>query len=310
MWTSIGTALAAVLGFAAAVLSLVVRVDGGTSARPAVGRPPLDRRWSELDSAEGLSPGSTFLAEDNVDDSTRAGLAAAWSSQGSRAHAASASAAQRSYELAILGAPPALVASASQEALDEIRAAKTCFALARGVQPKCDPTDRPGDVRRRVLPRARIAALSVVAAEALAGGVLAKGHSARVSAKLARRATDPAIRSALEEMGVAHARHSAATWAVIDWCVGEGGLPVVHALAHVARRLPNKARDVPPIAVEGGWERWGIAGGALENQELAKATLAIERRLAATYHASAFGLGASGPSLAMSPSASWRRISS
>jgi hypothetical protein len=70
----------------------------------------------------GFVPGSPQLAPP--------GLAQQWRENGRTEHASVASFARLTLDLMALGAPPALVASANHDALDEIRHTEACFGLA------------------------------------------------------------------------------------------------------------------------------------------------------------------------------------
>ncbi|MBX3229934.1 MAG: hypothetical protein KIT84_26130 [Labilithrix sp.] len=125
-------------------------------------------------------------------------------------------------------------------------------------------------------------------------------------AKVARRVIDPSLRGAIEAAASEAGRRAAHLACVLDRLVEEGGAAARQA-ARLALRLGARARrDLPADALEGGWERWGIAGRCLEEEASARAIAVVERRVGY----SDFGFGAPGPSFATSPSASWRRISS
>ncbi|MBX3199714.1 MAG: hypothetical protein KF894_16380 [Labilithrix sp.] len=234
-------------------------------------------------SAAGLSDGPTsrrwLLGDDGVDDATRSGLATAWQETARSAHRTVASSTRRALDLVTLSAPPELVASAHEDALDRIRRAKLCFALARGIDGR-GPLPGASTAPRRTLPASRAAALACLACEVAVESVLADGVSAIVNAKLARRTIDPSIRAALMEIAGAEARHASRAWEIVAWCVAEGGAPVAHALEATDLRPEPSSREVPRAALDGGWERWGIAGAALERREHRRMAQAVERRLA------------------------------
>src|SRR5690606_33504532 len=92
-----------------------LREDGKLVVAPSVARAD----WS------GISGEST-----EIDAATRARLAAHWLAEAAVEHASVASFSRFALSLLALGAPPSLVASAHAAALDEIRHAQDCFALA------------------------------------------------------------------------------------------------------------------------------------------------------------------------------------
>jgi hypothetical protein len=221
------------------------------------------------------------LLDEGVDDVTRAALAAQWRENGRTEHASVAAFARLTLDLMALGAPPALVAGAQRDALDEIRHAELCFALARSIDGKSEsPSSFPDAARARTLSRIRNVALAELAVDSLVDGALHEGVSARIVAKLARRAADPSIRAILKQIAADEGRHSAHGWDVVRFCLAEGGEPVAHALAGAVRVLPPAMMTPLPVdAAEGGWERWGIMGSALEAKEYEKARASVVRRV-------------------------------
>jgi hypothetical protein len=207
------------------------------------------------------------LAEDALDEETRAGVALQWRENGRTEHASVAAFARLTLDLVALGAPPALVASAQRDALDEIRHAELCFSLARAIDGRQE-SPAPFAAAGRVRPRSRIrvVALAELAVDSLVDGALHEGVSARIVAKLARRAADPAIRAMLRQIAADEGRHAAHGWDVVQWCVEEGGAPVARALATALDVLPKTMRsELPDAARDGGWERFGIMGSRLES---------------------------------------------
>jgi hypothetical protein len=221
------------------------------------------------------------LRDEGVDAETRAALAAQWRENGRTEHASVAAFARLTLDLVALGAPPALVAGAQRDALDEIRHAELCFALARAIDGKNEsPSSFPEASRARRLSRIRNVALAELAVDSLVDGALHEGVSARIVAKLARRTADPSIRAILKQIAADEGRHSAHGWDVVKFCLAEGGAPVAHALASAAGVLPKTMTSpLPADAAAGGWERWGIMGSALEASEYDKARASVVRRL-------------------------------
>lgn len=220
------------------------------------------------------------LSNEGVDDATRTALAGQWRENGRTEHASVAAFARLTLDLMALGAPPVLVAGAQRDALDEIRHAELCFALARAIDGKNEsPSSFPEAARARTLSRIRNVALAELAVDSLIDGALHEGVSARIVAKLARRAADPSIRAILKQIAADEGRHSAHGWEVVKFCLAEGGAPVAHALASAVGVLPNAmATPLPSDAAAGGWERWGIMGSALEAAEYVKARASVLRR--------------------------------
>jgi hypothetical protein len=227
--------------------------------------------WTEP-SLHGLTPG--FIDEARV-------TAAQWRENGRTEHASVAAFAALTAELMALGAPPSLVAAASRDALDEIRHTELCFSLARALDGR---TEGPGpfpDARQR--PRTSLGRthdLARLAADSLVDGALHEGVSARVLAKLARRCESPAVCDMLKEIARDEGRHAAHGWDVVVWCVEQGGPRVVHALEGAVKALPSTMiSPLPAAARDGGWERLGIHGHALEREEYIAARSDLSRRV-------------------------------
>jgi hypothetical protein len=233
--------------------------------------PPVveSREWSAL-------PTSLVLAHDDAQ-----ALAAQWRDNGRTEHASVAAFARLTLDLMALGAPPDLIAAANRDSLDEIRHTEMCFSLARALDGRTEgPGPFPEASRAATLPRPRTFALAKLAVDSLIDGALHEGVSARIIAKLAKRCEVPEIRAALKEIAADEGRHAAHGWDVVMWCVAEGGEPVLAALESAASSLAETLRSpLPEAARDGGWERFGIHGHALEADEYAKARADLVKRV-------------------------------
>ena len=231
----------------------------------------------------GLRPGSAWTTASVAADGqgVPAEVADQWRENGKTEHASVAAFARLTLDLMALGAPPRLIAAANRDALDEIRHTELCFSLARAIDGKgVSPGPFPEAQRVPTLPRVRSLALAKLAVDSLIDGALHEGVSARIIAKLAARAEVPAIRDALKEIAADEGRHAAHGWAVVDWCLDEGGRPVAVALLGALRGLPTEMRsDLPQPAANGGWERWGIHGHRLESEEYTAALAHLIERV-------------------------------
>ena len=212
-----------------------------------------------------------------------AGLADQWRENGKTEHASVAAFARLTLDLMALGAPPSLVAAANRDALDEIRHTELCFSIARSLDGKSvSPGPFPQAQRVATLPRSPTFALAKLAVDSLVDGALHEGVSARIIAKLAQRCEVTAIRAALKEIAADEGRHAAHGWAVVAWCLHEGGRPVGDALLGAIRTLPREMRSqLPAPAADGGWESWGIHGHRLESEEYAAALDHVVHRVQA-----------------------------
>jgi hypothetical protein len=209
------------------------------------------------------------------------GVADQWRENGKTEHASVAAFARLTLDLMALGAPPELLAAGNRDALDEIRHTELCFSLASALDGKAaSPGPFPEARRAATLPAARPLALATLAVDSLVDGALHEGVSARIVARLAERCGDPAIRGTLKEIAADEGRHSAHGWAVVDWCLREGGRPVAHALFGALEALPAEMDTQLPLeARSGAWECWGIHGEALERREYAKARVHVIERV-------------------------------
>ena len=210
-----------------------------------------------------------------------AGLADQWRENGKTEHASVAAFARLTLDLMALGAPPALISASNRDALDEIRHTELCFSIARSLDGRSvSPGPFPQAQRVATLPRSRTLALAKLAVDSLVDGALHEGVSARIIAKLAQRCDVPAVRAALKEIAADEGRHAAHGWAVVAWCLDEGGRPVGDALLGAIRALPEEMRSALPVpAADGGWERWGIHGHLLESEEYVAARAHLIRRV-------------------------------
>lgn len=220
------------------------------------------------------------LAGATISEPERRALAGQWRENGRTEHASVAAFARLTLDLVALGAPPSLVAAAQRDALDEIRHAELCFSLARAIDgEETSPGAFPDAARAPRPSRVRTLALAELAVSSLVDGALNEGVSARIVARLARRATDPAIRALLRTIAADEGRHAAHGWDVVRFCLAEGGAPVAHALDGALRALPTTMTSTLAEGSRGGgWERWGIPGEALEAEELARTRADVVRR--------------------------------
>jgi len=219
----------------------------------------------------------------DVGPETRRALADQWRENGRTEHASVAAFAKLTLDLVALGAPPELIEAANRDALDEIRHTKMCFSLARAIDGAPEsPAAFPEVAKAPSRSRSRTLALADLAVESLVDGALNEGVSARIVARLARRCAEPTIKELLKSIAADEGRHAAHGWDVVRWCLAEGGAPVAHALAGAARALPaTLVSTLDPESRDGGWERWGIPGAALEEDELAKTRADVVRRVEA-----------------------------
>jgi hypothetical protein len=235
-----------------------------------------------------LVPGNDWskgMERIEVDESARAGLAAQWRENARTEHASVGAFAGLTMDLLALGAPPELLASAHRDGLDEIRHAQMCLALATAIDGvDQSPAPFPESRRARALPHTRVLALARLAVDSLVDGVLHEGVSARMLARLARVADLPRIRETLAALAADEGRHAAHAWRVVLWCAREGGEPIVLALQGATRVLAEHPQygvhEAARGEAQGGaWERWGVPGRDIEEEEYAAARAHLVRRV-------------------------------
>lgn len=231
-----------------------------------------------------VGPGDAWasrIVELAVDPVVRDGLAARWRENGRTEHASVASFARLTLDLLALGAPPSLVAAAQRDALDEVRHAEACFAIARAVDGRaCSPGAFPEAAAPAAPSRSRAVALATLAVDSLIDGAVNEGVSARIAVELARRCDEGPVRAAVRGIAADEGRHAAHGWDVVEWCVAEGGAPVARALLGAIDGLPKEARPrLATAADDGAWERWGVHGHALEAAAYADALADARRRV-------------------------------
>jgi hypothetical protein len=158
----------------------------------------------------------------NLTANDRALLADAWANDAAMEHASVASFSRFSLALLAAGAPAELVELAHRAALDELRHARLCFALASRYRGE---TLGPGPfpIEAGVHVEADLASLAV---STVREGCLGETVAAVVAAEQLARASDPAVRAALLEIAEDEARHALLAWKTVAWAIRVGGAPV------------------------------------------------------------------------------------
>lgn len=149
-----------------------------------------------------------------VPDTLRRPLADRWLEAAQMEHASIASFGRFALQLLKLGAPAELVQSAHEAALDEIEHARICFALASAY---AGQAYGPGglDGISGEFPSDFRTVLCANVEEGCVGETLA----ALEAAEAAKRATDPAVRAALEAIALDEERHAQLAWSFWGWAL-------------------------------------------------------------------------------------------
>jgi hypothetical protein len=187
-----------------------------------------------------------------VEAAARTRLADAWVRDGLAEHASVASFSRLALELLSLGAPMELVADASRAALDEVRHADFCFALAarygRPVVP--ERLDLGGSVP--IAPT-----LEALVTSTFQEGCVGETLAAALLAERAAGAADDDVRRALERMAEEEARHAELSWRVVAWARAEGGAAVGALLDRLAADLfrtgASLGADDDDLGLDAGW---------------------------------------------------------
>jgi hypothetical protein len=221
---------------------LVTEEGGGCIGRPfLVDDAPrtafaerADRGWS----LDVLAPDTTGLDRDVC----RA-LASAWTADALLEHASIAAFSRFSIELLAVGAPADLVIAAHQAALDEVRHARICFALAQGyagapIGPSAFPFEGAVSISTD---------LASLAAATAREGCIGETLAAAIAAEQLARAVDPAVRRALSAIAEDEARHAELAWRTVAWALDRGG-PAVRAA--VAAVFADARRHGPSVAAD------------------------------------------------------------
>ncbi len=163
------------------------------------------------------------------------------------------------------GAPAELVERAHASAMDEIKHARRCFALASvfgGVSWTAGPLPSLEETVEDVGPKEN--GLARLTRGCLLDGVLAEGLAAAVAFEGFRSATDPVIRETLEMIAAEESKHEALAWDILQWALERGGTKAVRSLRATLDELENRKTPTMP-AIPGVSEEW-LANQGLPTQ--------------------------------------------
>ncbi len=211
------------------------------------------RRSAAVVAADGWREGDR-PSLDGLTAEERASLAETWTAAALAEHASVASFSRFSLDLLAAGAPGDLVERAHEAALDEIRHARVCFALAAayaGEDVAPGPFPLGGAVRAG-------GSLAEIAVSAAVEGCVGETVGAVVAAEQLARATDAAVRAALARIAADEARHAELAWRTVSWAVRAGGREVRAAvtrtlLAQITARAAEEGASAgaPEVAAHG-----------------------------------------------------------
>lgn len=193
-------------------------------------KPQGTSSWEESDIVPELSG---LSAEE------RSILAAMWTKAARMEHASIASFGRFALELLAAGAPSGLVEGAHRAALDEVRHAKLCFALASAY---AGETLAPGVFE--LGGSVEVAAdLADVAVRTWNEGCVGETLSACLAAEQLANAEDPAVRAVLSAVAEEEAAHAELSFRTVAWAIRVGGERVRAAVAQAAARTEAVAGE-------------------------------------------------------------------
>ncbi len=216
--------------------------------------------------AEGWSQGDPPRL-DGLTAEDRAALAEAWTTAALFEHASVASFSRFSLELLAAGAPGELLELAHRAALDEIRHARPCFALAAAYAGE-ELAPGPFPLGREV----RIgASLLEIAVSTVEEGCIGETVAAVLAAEQLSRATDPAVRAALAQIAEDEARHAELAWRTAAWAVRAGGSEVRAAVERGLLSALARRRSAEAVTTTRSLEAHGLLDAATEAEAMAGA---------------------------------------
>lgn len=205
--------------------------------------------WSDL-----TAPDVQQLSRDE-----RATLARLWLISARMEHASVAAFSQLSLHLAALGAPSELVERTHVAALDEIRHARRCYAIASAFAGKALSA---GAITELVRPDAAPIDPIRLAVGTLVDGCVAEGVAADVARTASAAAADPVVRDALAMIARDEHTHAELAWSVLAWCLDKRGVRRA-----VSARVANLDAELAPRLPDlGGFSAEGLAAHGVLDQ--------------------------------------------
>jgi hypothetical protein len=173
-------------------------------------------------------------------------LAADWTDNACTEHASVPAFSRLSLTLMAMGAPAHLVKACHRAALEEIEHARLAFALAEAYAGK--PRSPGALAELRNAPAITATSLQELASESLLDGCVNEGAAAAIARLAYARARDPVVREALAVIARDESSHAELAWAVVAWCLEQGGVEIGRALRKVVHRAPLSlaSNEAPP----------------------------------------------------------------
>jgi hypothetical protein len=181
-------------------------------------------------------------AVDDLSAEAREVIGAAWTRDALMEHASIASFGRFALELMAIGAPASLVAAAHAAALDEVKHAAQCFALASAYVGQALGPDA-FDFGGQVTVSNDIAGIARATFEE--GCVNETWASVLASEQLAQ-ASEPSVRQVLKTIAQDEASHAELAWRSLRWMLSVGGEPVRAAIEDAVIQIERRLAQ-PPV---------------------------------------------------------------
>ncbi|HEY4175561.1 MAG TPA: ferritin-like domain-containing protein [Kofleriaceae bacterium] len=217
---------------------------------------------------------ATSVNVQHLSKQQRATLAELWTISAQMEHASVPAFGQLSLHLAALGAPSELVERTHIAALDEIRHARRCYAIASayaGTAISAGPIVELQMVHESTIDPIRLAIGTLV------DGCVAEGVAAEVARTASESATDPTIKEALAMIARDERTHAELGWSVLEWCIEQRGVRAALA-SRVAKLDEQLAPKLPELTAFSADQL--AAHGVLSQQQIgdiAAATIVAAR---------------------------------
>ena len=179
-------------------------------------------------------------------------LGQAWLEDAALEHASIASFARFVLDLLAFGAPGELVEDAQRAMGDEIRHARSCFAVAAAYSGE---NMGPGPIPMHGVSAS--SSLAEAAASALREGCIGETVAALALEERARSTEFPALRTILRDIASDEANHAELAWKFVSWALATGGDEVRVAVDEIFRNTPPSSAGAPAKPTSQLWRDHG-----------------------------------------------------
>jgi hypothetical protein len=185
--------------------------------------------------------------------------AAGWRTNAATETASVASFAHLACELLAVGAPPDLIERAHADAIDEVRHARLCYALAAAID---GSSVGAAPFPAATAPRDRAVTVRSLALDCIVESCLLESASAEVARRLLEREDlAPPVRRVLETIAIDEVRHAQHGWEIAGWCIAREGTELIAPMQDAVERASRAA--TAPVVPHDALARYGLAGPEL-----------------------------------------------